>query len=194
MKKFSVSELVGSYLVGIFFLFLLNAFVFFIFPIIFWFVNYTLIILVSFLIYIFRTPKLLFPSTGTVISPTDGKLLSIENNKVIILCNIFDKFMKYAPIDGTITNLIFFAGEKNHGKIEITIQEKNGLEITMLLISQSFYKIFCLVKQGDKVQKGDELFFIPLRSEIHITFNKNVNLLPKANSKLLACFSHLCLQ
>lgn len=158
-----------------------------------------------FFVYIFREPSI-HPLGGisSVVAPCDGKIdnIRVENDltTITIKCGILDKFVKYSPIEGEITSIVFFSRKHSQfgGGLEIEIVDIDGFKVTITFYSEHWlsnqYKIKSLVNLGEHVYKGTPITFIPFFSTIKITVQGSSNIMARSGNSLHAGFSHLMIK
>ncbi len=149
--------------------------------------NKVFIIILCFLIFFFRCPKI--KENKGIVSPTFGKLMKIEetsDDKTIfhIYLNIFDPHVQYSPSYGKILKQTYFQGnfhpaylltksqynerlvtlmETQHGDIEIT--QYGGMVVR---------RVVSFVKPGDIIKKNQLLGMIKFSSRVDITIPRTM--------------------
>jgi phosphatidylserine decarboxylase len=151
----------------------------------------------------FRDPERNIPTEG-VVSPADGKVIAIETVKaeeipvvvkkeekiyleelkgvikedcylIAIFMNPIDVHVNRAPIQGTVSEIIYIKGRYNMASALALQNERNILVIdgdvrmVVIQIAGKFVRrIQCYVRQGDVLQKGERIGRIVLGSQVVI--------------------------
>ena len=74
-----------------------------------------LYILAIFCLYFFRDPDREIPAGPVAVSPADGKVVAVKpegpRTRISIFLSVFDVHVNRAPIDGTITEVVYRGGK-----------------------------------------------------------------------------------
>jgi hypothetical protein len=158
-----------------------------------------------FFVYVFREPSIQpLGGISSVVAPCDGKIenIKVENGltTITVKCGLLDKFVKYSPIDGEVTSIVFFSRKHSQfgGGLEIEIKDTDGFKVIITFYSDHWlsnqYKIKSFVSLGEQLQKGTPLTFIPFFCTVKITVQGSSNIMARSGSSLHAGFSHLMIK
>lgn len=161
-----------------------------------------------FLLYFFRDPERNSDlDKNFLLSPADGKVLSVNLKQedqfnlgrchvISIFMSPFDVHVNRSPVDGEVLGLRYERGEFGAAFKE-GVEKKNernfiliGREGRKFLVVQiaGFFarRIFCYVKEGEKVKRGQRIGMIAFGSRVDTFIPEEFEILVKEGQKLKA--------
>ncbi|MGY8986786.1 MAG: phosphatidylserine decarboxylase [Sphingomonadales bacterium] len=152
------------------------------------------VILTLWCVYFFRDPKRVTPTTqGLIISPADGVVLPIKTvtppselgfgdtplQKISIFMNVFDVHVNRAPIQGTVTKVVYIPGKffnasldkaSEHNERQLLVMENaDGMKIGFVQIAGLVARrIVGFVIEGDYLNAGERFGLIRFGSRVDI--------------------------
>ena len=143
-----------------------------------------------FILQFFRDPPRRVPGDGyTVVSPADGRIVAVERCrdpylqrdalKVSVFMNVFDAHSNRSPVDGVVEKDWYHHGKFINAalsKASVENERKalwfktvNGFDVTCVQVAGLIARrIFCYVKSGDKLVRGQRYGFIRFGSRVDV--------------------------
>jgi phosphatidylserine decarboxylase len=143
-------------------------------------------------IFFFRDP---YREIGSgVVSPADGKIDYMSDRRVEIFMNVFDCHVNRAPVDGVVKKIVYTRGSKfpafirreDVEKNEIYIENDDGLFKVVQIAGFFARRIFCYVKEGDVVKKGDKIGIIAFGSRVVLEIPEGYAFVKKVGDRVKA--------
>lgn len=179
------------------------------------------LILTIWCIYFFRDPMRITPlSEHIVIAPADGEIswaapaippqeLDLgeqEMFRISIFMNVFSVHVNRMPMDGTIKNIIYKAGEFNDAKLDkssdnnernsLIVETKHGDIAVVQIAGLVARRIICWAQKDDKLNCGERFgiirfgsrldVYLPLEAKPLVTLGQKTI----AGETILATFNH----
>jgi phosphatidylserine decarboxylase len=165
-------------------------------------------LLVLFVLQFFRDPTRNIPSDpGTVVSPADGRVVSVERAsdaylnrealKISVFMNVFNVHANRSPVTGEIVEAWYYHGRFFNAALDkasmenernaLWIKTEDEIDVTCVQIAGLIARrIFCYVKPGDKLQRGQRYGFIRFGSRVDVYLPATVSPLVSVGDKVFA--------
>jgi len=143
-------------------------------------------------IFFFRDP---YREIGSgVVSPADGKIDYMSDRRIEIFMNVFDCHVNRAPVDGIVKKVVYTRGSKfpafirreDVEKNEIYIENDDGVFKVVQIAGFFARRIFCYVKEGDVVKKGDKIGIIAFGSRVVLEVPEGYKFVKKIGDRVKA--------
>jgi len=148
-------------------------------------------ILTLFVLQFFRDPPRPIPQgAGLVLCPADGRVIVVgeapdpyrgnaKSLKVSIFMNVFNVHSQRAPVDGTITKVLYSKGlfvnaafdkaSSDNERNALVIKLDNGVEISCVQVAGLIARrILCYVGTGERLARGQRYGFIRFGSRVDV--------------------------
>jgi phosphatidylserine decarboxylase len=147
-------------------------------------------LVVVFIVQFFRDPPREAPGdTRTVVAPADGRIVAVEHArdpylerpalKVSVFMNVFNVHSNRSPVDGEVkkawydpgsfVNAAFDKASSENERNALWLRADAGADVTCVQIAGLLARrIFCYVKAGDRLQRGDRFGFIRFGSRVDV--------------------------
>ncbi len=127
--------------------------------------------LMLFTLIFFRDPERKIEEGVT--SPADGKIDYLSSRRLEIFMNVLDCHIQRSPVSGVVKKIEHVSGKKfpaflrkeNEKKI-IEIETEDGVFVVELIAGMLARRIFCWVKEGERVEKGQKIGMIAFGSRV----------------------------
>ncbi len=164
------------------------------------------IIFMYIILQFFRKPtRTTVKNSKHIIAPADGKVVVIEEvveneyfkgprRQVSIFMSPFNVHQNFNPIAGIVSFFKYHPGKKlvawhpksstENERTTVVIKHENGTEILYRQIAGALARRICwYVKEGDKVEQGNEFGFIKFGSRVDIFLPLNTKIMVNLNDK-----------
>lgn len=147
-------------------------------------------LLVIFVLQFFRDPARPVPQQdNAVLSPADGRIVKVETTTdpylqreallISVFMNVFNVHSNRSPVDGEIKNAWYYPGKFFNAALDkaslenerqaLHIRTDKGSDITCVQIAGLVARrVFCYVKSGDKLARGQRYGFIRFGSRVDL--------------------------
>jgi phosphatidylserine decarboxylase len=147
-------------------------------------------VLVAFVLQFFRDPTRTIPAeAGIVVSPADGRVLFVgkardpylerESLKLSVFMNVFNVHSNRAPVSGTAVRIWYHAGSflnaaldkssAENERLAMQLRTDDGADVTVVQVAGLLARrIFCYVKQGERLERGQRYGFIRFGSRVDL--------------------------
>lgn len=147
-------------------------------------------LLVIFVLQFFRDPARPVPQQdNAVLSPADGRIVKVETTTdpylqreallISVFMNVFNVHSNRSPVDGEIKNTWYHPGKFFNAALDkaslenerqaLHIRTDQGSDITCVQIAGLVARrVFCYVKNGDKLARGQRYGFIRFGSRVDL--------------------------
>jgi len=160
-------------------------------PVIFWLINFALLVFFYLVVQFFRVPNINETYTDNeIVCPADGKIVVIEEAveteyfkdkriQISIFMSPLNVHANFNPISGIIRYVKYHAGlflvawhpksSTDNERSTIVIEHASGQEVLFRQIAGAVARRICFyVKEGQKVEAGQEFGFIKFGSRIDV--------------------------
>jgi phosphatidylserine decarboxylase len=170
-------------------------------------------IAVLFVLQFFRDPARSVPEgKGLVLSPADGRVIKVEKAHdpylrrdailVSVFMNVFNVHSNRSPVDGTVSDMWYFPGKFVNADLDkastenernaMHIKTPSGVDITCVQVAGLIARrIFCYVKQGDMLVRGQRYGFIRFGSRVDVYLPLDAKIITSIGDKVCATTSVL---
>lgn len=156
---------------------------------------FAILFLIVFTLIFFRDPERTIEDG--IVSPADGKIDYLSSKRLEIFMSLLDCHVQRSPVSGIVKKIEHVPGKKypaflrreNERKI-LKIETDDGTFAVELISGIFARRIFCWVREGERVEKGQKIGMIAFGSRVALEipegfrFTKNLGEKVKAGERV----------
>jgi len=153
-----------------------------------------LLFMILFIAFFFRDPER-SPAGEGYLSPADGRVMRVEGRRVSIFMGLRDVHVNRSPADGVVREIIrsrgshlpaFLKESERNERNTIVIETDHGELRVIQIVGFFARRIVCLVKEGDRIRRGERIGYICFGSRVDIIFPEGTKIYVREGEKVRA--------